>query len=332
MVSFKLSDSFLLKNINRTITSFIVLFFLISVIFFLTRIMPGDPFQQYYSPQLGFELAEKMKEQFGFNEPISIQYFKWLKNFFSGDFGYSSFFKRPVKELIKESLPITLSISFSAFIIQIIVTIPLSLFMLKHANKKIDLFIDKFALVVYSAPAFLIASLLIYIFSIVLQIFPSSQLISTEFNVLSFQEKVIDVIKHIILPISTLAITSIAFSIRYLRENLIKVSHEPFIKSLRALGINETKIRIKHILPNALIPYITILGLEFGSLLSRTLIIESIFSIPGIGFLTVNSIFTRDYPLILSTTILSGIMIILGNLLADMVIAKINPQISDEQI
>lgn len=294
--------------------------------------MPGDPFQQYYSPQLGFELAEKMKEQFGFNEPISIQYFKWLKNFFSGDFGYSSFFKRPVKELIKESLPITLSISFSAFIIQIIVTIPLSLFMLKHANKKIDLFIDKFALVVYSAPAFLIASLLIYIFSIVLQIFPSSQLISTEFNVLSFQEKVIDVIKHIILPISTLAITSIAFSIRYLRENLIKVSHEPFIKSLRALGINETKIRIKHILPNALIPYITILGLEFGSLLSRTLIIESIFSIPGIGFLTVNSIFTRDYPLILSTTILSGIMIILGNLLADMVIAKINPQISDEQI
>lgn len=332
MVSFKLSDSFLSKIINRTITSFIVLFFLISVIFFLTRIMPGDPFQQYYSPQLGFELAEKMKEQFGFNEPISIQYFKWLKNFFSGDFGYSSFFKRPVKELIKESLPITLSISFSAFIIQILVTIPLSLFMLKHANKKIDFFIDKLALVVYSAPAFLIASLLIYIFSVVLQIFPSSQLISTEFNALSFQEKIIDVIKHIILPITTLAITSIAFSIRYLRENLIKVSHEPFIKSLRALGVNETKIRIKHILPNALIPYITILGLEFGSLLSRTLIIESIFSIPGIGFLTVNSIFTRDYPLILSTTILSGIMTISGNLLADIVIAKINPQISNEQV
>jgi len=294
----------------------------------MVYLLPGEPFQQYYSPKLGNELAEQIKSKFGFDKPIPIQFLNWIKNVLQGDFGYSIVYKRPVGSLLTDSILVTLSISLIAFLFQILISIPLGLFLLKNSGKKIDLIIDKLALIIYSAPSFVVAIVLIYFGSIVLKIFPSSQMTSYNFYELSFIDKLFDLIHHLTLPVLTLTITSVSFSIRYLRESLINVSNEDFVIALRANGIPENTIRKKHILPNALISYITILGLEIGSLLSKTLITETVFSLPGMGKLMVTSIFTRDYPVIIACVMISGFMVIIGNLIADILIARFNPKFS----
>jgi peptide/nickel transport system permease protein len=309
-----------------------MILFLVSVIFFMVYLLPGEPFQQYYSPKLGNELAEQIKSKFGFDKPIPIQFLNWIKNVLQGDFGYSIVYKRPVGSLLTDSILVTLSISLIAFLFQILISIPLGLFLLKNSGKKIDLIIDKLALIIYSAPSFVVAIVLIYFGSIVLKIFPSSQMTSYNFYELSFIDKLFDLIHHLTLPVLTLTITSVSFSIRYLRESLINVSNEDFVIALRANGIPENTIRKKHILPNALISYITILGLEIGSLLSKTLITETVFSLPGMGKLMVTSIFTRDYPVIIACVMISGFMVIIGNLIADILIARFNPKFSYEAV
>lgn len=314
--------------LTRFLSSIVMILILVCVVFFLMHILPGDPFQQYYSPKLGSELSEQIKNEFGFDKPISLQFLNWIKNVLKGDFGYSIIYKKPVLDLLAESILVTLSISLTAFVLQIFITIPLGLFLLKNSGKKIDLIIDKLALVIYSAPSFLVAIVLIYFGSIVLKIFPSSQMFSYNYYEMNFPQKLLDLIHHLTLPVLTLTITSISFSIRYLRESLINVSNEGFVIALRANGIPENVIRKKHILPNALISYITILGMEIGSLLSKTLITETVFSLPGMGKLMVGSIFTRDYPVIIACVMISGLMVIIGNLLADILIARFNPRFS----
>jgi len=309
-----------------------MILFLVSVIFFMVYLLPCEPFQQYYSPKLGNKLAEQIKSKFGFDKPIPIQFLNWIKNVLQGDFGYSIVYKRPVGSLLTDSILVTLSISLIAFLFQILISIPLGLFLLKNSGKKIDLIIDKLALIIYSAPSFVVAIVLIYFGSIVLKIFPSSQMTSYNFYELSFIDKLFDLIHHLTLPVLTLTITSVSFSIRYLRESLINVSNEDFVIALRANGIPENTIRKKHILPNALISYITILGLEIGSLLSKTLITETVFSLPGMGKLMVTSIFTRDYPVIIACVMISGFMVIIGNLIADILIARFNPKFSYEAV
>lgn len=317
---------------KRILISLLMWFALIVTIFFFMHLLPGDPFQSYISPKLGDKLAEEIKSSFGFDRPVHIQFYFWLKNTLTGNLGYSIVYQRPVIDIIMESLSVTLLISVSAFILQILITIPISLFLLKHKNKFIDIFIDRLSLVIYSAPSFVVAIILIYLGSVILKIFPSSQLYSFNFHELSLSEKLFDLLHHITLPILTLTITSVAYSLRYLRESLIQVSNQQFVINLRSSGIPESTIRTRHILPNALISYITILGLEIGALLSKTLITETVFSLPGIGRLMVSSIFTRDYPLIIAVVMLSGLMVIIGNLIADILLARFNPRFSQEVI
>lgn len=314
--------------VRRLLISFLMIFLLILVVFFMMHVLPGDPFQQYYSPKLGNELAEQIKSKFGFDRSISVQFLKWMENIMSGDFGFSIVYQKPVIVLIRESITITLSISLSSFILQILLTIPLGLFLLKHSGKKIDFMIDKFALIIYSAPSFVVAIVLIYFGSILTNLFPSSQLFSYNYYEMSTLEKILDLLHHLTLPILTLTITSMSFSIRYLRQNLIEASNQGFVIALRASGIPEKILREKHILPNALISYITILGLEIGSLLNKTLITEIVFSLPGIGRLMVDSIFSRDYPVIVACVMISSLMVIVGNLIADLLISKFNPKFS----
>lgn len=318
--------------LKRLLISLLMIFTLVVTTFFMMHLLPGDPLQQYYSPKLGNELAEQIKIKFGLDKPVPIQFIYWLKNILSGDFGFSLIYKKPVNELIGETIVVTLSISFIAFILQILLTIPLGLFLLKHNGKKIDLLIDKLALIVYSAPSFVVAIVLIYCGSILTRLFPSSQLFSYNFYEMNSIEKFLDLLHHLTLPIFTLTITSISFSIRYLRQSLIEISNQGFIVALRSTGIPENVLRSKHILPNSLISYITILGLEIGSLLSKTLITEMVFSLPGIGRLMVSSIFTRDYPVIIACVMISGFMVIFGNLIADILIARFNPKSSYEII
>ena len=314
----------------RLISSVIILFLLISSIFILLRIAPGDPVQKFISPELSTELAGKVRESFHLNGSIFDQYLSFTKNLVSGNFGISYNYHSPVLSVIKDYLFFTLAFSFISFLVQIAASYQLALLAFKKRGGFLDKAFSGISLVIYSVPAFVIAILLIYIFSVQLQLLPSSDLKSINFDELSLPGKVFDYFKHLFLPVLTLSLGGIVIFYKYLRDNFDSVSSKSFVLFLRTLGMNDKEILHKHIIPNSLGPLISVAGVRLGMLLGGSLITEVIFSLPGMGRLAVNAILLRDYPLVVGCAFVSGVIIIISNLLADLLKVKIDKRLVKE--
>ncbi|MBM4175919.1 MAG: ABC transporter permease [Ignavibacteria bacterium] len=323
---------FLRRFLRRIFASAVMLIALITIVFFLVRLVPGDPTHQYYSPKLGSELADRVKVQFGLDQPVHVQFLKWFGNLAAGDLGYSISFRKPVIDVILTALPVTLTLAVLALIFQMFLGILFGTLAGANPNSKLDNTINIGSLVIYCAPSFLIGLFLIYFGSVKLGLFPTSHLHSTEYEDFSAVNQFLDFLHHIFLPVLTLTITSAAFTTRFVRESLSNVLSQPFITALRSTGMGERKLVLSHALPNSLLPLITLLGIEIGSLLSGALITETIFSLPGLGRLTVDAIFSRDYPLVIGCTLISGFLVITGNFIADMLHAKLDARVSFETI
>ena len=310
--------------LRRITTSFIVLFLMITFIFILLRISPGDPTQKFISPELSTELADKVKESFNLNSSIIDQYKSFLINLVKGDLGISYNYREPVLKVIMQYLPFTLIFSLISFFIQIGVGGLLALLAARKINKPLDKFITKFNLFLYAVPSFVVGVFLILIFSEIFNILPSSGIRSFDFESFSFFGKVKDYILHLIMPVITLSLGGVAVFFRYLRDGLEEIQNKPFVLNLRANGFDEKTITLKHVVPNAAGPLIAVAGVELGMLLGGALITEVIFSLPGMGRLAVNAILQRDYPLIIGCTLTAGVLVIISNLIADVVKAKID--------
>ena len=314
----------------RLFSSVIILFLLISSIFVLLRIAPGDPVQKFISPELSNQLAEKVRESFHLNGSIFDQYISFVKNLISGNFGISYNYHSPVLSVIKDYLLFTLIFSFICFSVQLIIGYLLALTAYKNKGSFIDKAFSGMSLVIYSIPGFVKAIILIYIFSVVFHLLPSSDLRSINFEDLTFPEKLFDYFRHLLLPVITLSLGGIVIFYKYLRDNFDSVSQKSFVVFLRTLGVGDNEILKKHIIPNAFGPLISIAGVQLGLLLSGALITEVIFGLPGMGRLAVNAILLRDYPLVVGCTFISGVLIILSNFLADLVKAKIDKRLVKE--
>ena len=313
--------------IKRVISSIVILFLLITFLFVLLRISPGDPSLKYASPELSPRLASLVKDSFGLNRSLPAQYEQFLVNLFTGNLGISYTYRIPVLQVIGYYLPFTLVFSLSSFVIQIIFAFLLAFTAYKNLRKRTDKYLSGLSLVTYSIPSFVIGVSLIFIFSEWMGIFPSSGLISYSNSELSLAGRFWDYSYHMFLPLMTLSIPGIAEYFKYLRDNLEETSNKAFIENLRAHGFGEAEIIWRHIIPNAVNPLISVAGVELGLLLGGALITEVIFALPGMGRLTVNAIFARDYPLIVGCTFVSGIMVIVANLLADIVKAKLDKRV-----
>ena len=311
----------------RIISSLLILFFLISFLFILLRISPGGPEQKYLSPQLSPELTQKVRQSFNLDKPVTEQYSVFLYNSVRGDFGVSYNYREPVFKVIMNYLPFTLTFALIVVIVQLVLSFWLSFISVSNLNGKKDRFISKFTLLLYSIPTFVAGVFLIYIFSEKINLFPSSGLKSIEHNEMSLAGQIFDYILHLLLPVITLCLGGIAVYYRYLRDNLEEIYNKPFILNLRASGVKEKEITLKHVIPNAVNPLITVTGIDLGLLLSGALITEVIFGLPGMGRLTVTAILTRDYPLVLGCTFTAGVFIIITNLVADIIKAKIDKRL-----
>ncbi len=319
-----MNKDFVKLIVRRILTSLIVLFLMITFIFVLLRISPGDPTQKFISPELSPELADKVKESFNLNNSILAQYQSFLTNLLTGDLGISYNYRESVLKVIMQYLPFTIVFSLISFFIQIGVGGFLALVAVRKVNKTFDRIITKFNLFLYAVPSFVVGVFLILIFSEILNILPSSGIRSFDFESLSFFGKMKDYVLHMILPVTTLSIGGVAVFFRYLRDGLEETQNKPFALNLRANGFSEKTIMLKHIIPNAAGPLIAVAGVELGMLLGGALITEVIFSLPGMGRLTVNAILQRDYPLIIGCTLIAGVLIIISNLIADIVKAKLD--------
>ncbi|MEK7250021.1 MAG: ABC transporter permease [Bacteroidota bacterium] len=313
----------LLKYASRRILEAIPLIFgLVTIVFFLSRLLPGDVTDALISPTIPQSVKEHLRGELGLDRSVLEQYFAWLRLVVSGDLGLSFTRNAPVLEVIGDVFPNTVILGSAALLIEIILGVLLVLPTFFYEGKWIEKVFTNLMLVVYTLPSFWTGVMLLIVFSYGLGLFPSSQMYSSgEFG--SF----IDLLRHVVLPALTAAIPAAAGFARYLRANVSSVMTQDYVLAARSMGLSDWRIFRSYVLPNAISPIVSLIGIEIGILLTGVLVTETLFSWPGMGQLTVTAIFSRDYPLILGCTLVSGVVVIAGNLISDIINAVVDPRI-----
>ncbi|MEN2257689.1 ABC transporter permease [Paraclostridium benzoelyticum] len=309
------------KIIKRLLNMIPMLFFITIISFILMHLAPGDPLQAYISPDMNVEDIERIRESLGLNDPIIVQYFKWLFNTIQGNLGYSMVNSKPVLDLILERLGPTILLSGSALVISIMISIPVGLISGYKKNSIIDKVLNVVSYIGISIPSFWFAMMLIYVFSIKLNIFPSVGMRTIGVDT------TLDLINHLILPVTVLSFYNLSVYIRYIRSSTIEQLKQDYVTTQYAYGASTKDTLFKHVLKNTLLPVITIFGMSLPSIFTGAFITETIFGWPGMGQLGVNAIFGYDYPVVMGITLFSSAMLIIGNLIADILYAMVDPRI-----
>jgi peptide/nickel transport system permease protein len=317
---------------RRVLQAIPLLIGVVTVTFFLVRMAPGDPMDLYLDPDrrrtLDPEAIELIRQKHGLDQPVHVQYVKWVTNAARGDFGESFRHRRPVNRLLAEAIPFTLQLTVLALLLDALVGIALGILAAVRQYSLLDKVVTVGSLVVYAVPGFWLALMLVLLFSVHLGWLPTSQTRSFDYEFLSLSGKVVDRLRHLVLPVFVLGIASAAGTARYMRNRLLEVLSEEYVVAARARGFPERTVILRHAVRNALIPIITIYGLSLPFLLGGATIIETIFAWPGMGRLTVEAVGGRDYPVIMATTTIAAALTVLGNLLADLAYAWADPRVS----
>ena len=308
--------------------SILLVWLVLTITFFLLHLAPGDPMARYDDPEMDPETVEMMRRQFGLDRSVPEQYARWISSFARGDFGISLRYNRPVSGLLAEAVPNTLRLTVAALAVYIILGVALGITSAVRKNSLFDRAGTLSALVVYSVPSFWLALMLIMLFSLKLGWLPSSHMQSIDASSLGAAGLFLDRAAHLILPAFVLGVASAAGMARYMRGSMLDELRRDYVRTARAKGLSEGSVLMKHALRNAAIPVVTIIGLSFPFLLGGSVVTERIFSWPGMGSLMVESIFTRDYPVVLAINFIVSVMVILGNLLADLGYALLDPRIA----
>jgi len=316
------------KYILRRLLQLIPLLIGVSLIsFFVMHLAPGDPTALFTDPNIDpMELA-RIRANWGLDKPVVVQYFYWLGNALRGNFGTSYMTGRPVTAEILERLPATLLLMISSYILTLLITIPLGVFSAVKKGKWQDNLITVFSFAGMATPSFWLGLMLMLLFSVKLGWLPAVGMFDVLSKHTGIGHRILDLIRHMILPLATMTILGLAGLSRYQRAAMLEVLNQDYIRTARAKGLPERVVIFKHALRNALIPIVTILGLSLPGLFGGAFIIETIFAWPGMGRLGVMAIFQRNYPLIMGIVIFSAVLIMLGNLLADIGYALVDPRI-----
>jgi peptide/nickel transport system permease protein len=315
---------FLLKRLASAIP---LLFGLLTLTFFIVHLAPGDPASLYIQSDTAPEYADNLRRSLGLDQPVYVQYVQWIKSMLTGDFGVSFSKHAPVSRILLETIPNTLLLTAFALLFNFAAGILLGIAGALKRGTAGGHGINIASLFVYSMPEFWLGLMLITFLSEAVPLFPASGMHSPLAQYLPAAEYLLDVLHHMVLPVFVLGVASAAATGRYMRGSLLEVLQQDYIRTARAKGLSEAAVIGKHALRNALIPIVTLLGLSLPFLLGGAVIVESVFGWPGMGKLTVDAIFTRDYPLIVACTLVSGLMVIFGNLLADILYAIVDPRI-----
>ncbi|HEX2095513.1 MAG TPA: ABC transporter permease [Longimicrobiaceae bacterium] len=324
--------------LRRLLGAIPLLLGVLTIIFFIIHLAPGDPTARFFNPNVSPEVIEQMRRNLGLDQPLHVQYFKWLSAFVRGDFGYSFGQMRPISEILPETLWNTLQLTLISLVIIFVLGMLIGIVQAVRQYSIADNVLTFLALFFYSMPTFWLALMLILVFSLKasqwgwpawLQL-PASGMASVGAESLPLGERIWDRVQYLILPATALGIGSAAGVARYMRGSMLEVIHQDFIRTARAKGLSERTVIFKHALRNALIPIITLLGLYLPFLLSGAVLVETIFSWPGMGRLVVDAIFQRDYPLVMATSFVIAAIVVFGNLLSDVLYAVVDPRIRTE--
>jgi peptide/nickel transport system permease protein len=320
----------MITYISKRLLGLIPVFFGITVIsFFVIHLAPGKPtdIQTTLNPKVSYEARLRLEKLYGLDKPIHVQYLAWVKRFVMLDFGRSFLDDRPVSAKIAERLPITILINVSSLLLILIIGIPIGVLSAVKRGSILDRLTTISVFIGFSTPEFWLALLLMSLFGITLGWLPISGIKSLDFEYLTLPGKIIDVARHIILPVSIAAFGSLAGISRYMRSSMIGIIGQDYIRTHRAKGLPEREVIYKHALKNAMLPVITILGLSVPGLIGGSVIFESIFAIPGMGRLFYESVMARDYSTIMGVLSIGALLTLLGNFMADLAYFYADPRI-----
>lgn len=318
---------YLLKRILLMIP---VLLGITIISFSVMKMAPGDPISLMtdLNPNMNEEAIKRIRAHYGLDEPWHMQYLKWLRNMLALDFGRSfASDSRPVVDKITERIPITLLINVLSMFFILSASIPIGVISAVKQDSWFDRGASLFVFIGFAVPTFWLALLLMILFGVKLELLPISGFRSLNYASLSPVQQVVDVARHLILPIFVSAFGGLAGMSRYMRSNMLEVIRQDYITTARAKGLNEGAVIFRHALRNALLPVITILGLSIPGLIGGSVIFETIFAIPGMGQLFYQSVMMRDYPTIMGILVIGAALTLVGNLLADLLYSWADPRI-----
>ncbi len=310
--------------IRRLIQSFFVLILVTILVFAAMRILPGDPIRMLLTQNQEAEITQEqinfMRHQYGLDKPLYVQYFIWLDGVFKGDLGRSILNHVPVANEILRRVPITLNLGIPAFLLGIILGIPAGIICAVRRGKFIDTLVTTLANIGITVPVFWLGFLLVYIFGIHLRVLPVQGYTSPTDNLLLN-------IKQTVLPIICLALFPIASTSRQTRSSMLDVMKQDYIRTAWSKGLQERWVVVKHALKNSLIPVVTLSGMGLSMIMGGAVIVETVFNVPGIGRLAVQSVFSKDYPYVQGVVLFIAIVVIVANFLTDIAYGYFDPRI-----
>ena len=290
------------------------------VVFLIIRMVPGDPARMLVGFDAPEEEVEAVRRAFGLDEPLPVQYFRWLGQVLQGDFGVSLINRFPVDELVLAKLPATLELAVAAFVVSIAISIPLGMFAAVRAGRWADYVVSIVSAVYLGTPNFWVGLLYILLLSVVFPILPPSGRVP-------FTENPVQALEHLVLPTVTLALPVAMVQTRFIRAAFLEVLNQDYVRTARAKGVTEPMVVLRHGFRNAMIPIVTVFGIQFGHLLGGAVIIESLFAWPGVGRMMVESINNRDYAITQAGLLyLVGIFLFI-NLMVDILYGVIDPRV-----
>jgi peptide/nickel transport system permease protein len=312
--------------LRRAGVSLLLLFLVATLLFFSIHLLPGDPTLLI----LGGDSAQPTPEQIamvraklGLDQPLYVQYTAWLARVLQGDLGQSLVDDRPVARDLANRLPRTLQLVIPATLVAAALGMSLGMFAARRRGRMADPMASAVALLGFSMPVFVVGMLLVVVFSLQVGWLPPA-------GYVAFSEDPKDFFRHLILPVMALAVAPMAITMRMTRSSFLEQSSLDYVRTARAKGLPEARVAWRHVLRNALLPVVTVIGLQAGSMFAGAVLVEYIFSWPGLNLLLLNSISTRDYPIIQGVVLLAAAMFVLVNLATDLCYALINPRIRYE--
>lgn len=322
--------TYALRRILQTIP---ILFIISVLLFIMVRSAPGGPLTAARrNPNITEEQIQKLEEQLGLNRPLPVQYADWLGDMLRGDMGQSIKFRRPVSEMIGERIPNTLLLVGVSFLITLLIALPIGILSARKPYSLFDYIATTITFMGQSLPVYWLGLGLILIFYVTLKnpitggpLFPGSGM-----NTFGKEGDLTDTLWHMVLPVSALSLGWAAWYSRFLRSSLLDVLHEDYIRTARAKGLADRAVYYKHALRNAILPLVTLIALDLPSLFAGALFVETIFSWPGMGRLFWDAARGRDYPVLLGVVMITAVLIVTANIIADLAYGLLDPQVKYE--
>ena len=306
--------------IKKTGTLIITLLIVSFLSFTAFSVIPGDAARSRLGTEATKEQVEALQKEMGLDQPVLVRYGKWLGKFLTGDMGESFSYSMPVKNLIRDKVPVTAALTILSFLLILLLSVPLGIFTAQHEGKILDKILVVLNQIVMSVPGFFIGILLTYVFGLVLKWFTPGAYVSVSEDFTGF-------LGYLLAPAVAIALPRAAMGVKMLRSSVLSQMDADYVRTAYARGNGKTRVMYRHVLKNALLPVLTFWGMTIADIIANSIIIEQVFTIPGMGSLLISSISNRDYPVVQGILVIIAALVVIINFLVDLLYGRIDPRI-----